>query len=102
MSDWITHRPPTEQDADRQGFVWADYGNGLVGQHPWQDVGDRPWMPTNRPEPYVKPKRWDVRRYPDTGYWYVIEAKSGDVRSYAVPTRNAAERIAAIYEEVSP
>lgn len=55
MSEWITHRPPTDEDADDDKCVWTmcvgkvvlwGYGGIREGQ---------PWMPTNRPKPYVKP-----------------------------------------------
>ena len=105
MSEWITDREAVETDGDYMGAVWVtnrqgevyrvSYAHATIGAHV-------AWQPIVPPEPYVKPKRWDVRELDGYDTWYVIERESGDVRSYAVPTREAAERIAAIYEEVMP
>ena len=71
MSEWITDRRPTLDDAMQQ------------------------------PEPYVKPNRWKV--WGREGCYVVGEdIGSTDCMAYGIPTREAAERIAAIYEEVMP
>lgn len=112
MSEWITDRRPTYHDAyygtSDHGIVWiTDCGD--VETALYQDVAfGTPWMPITAPEPYVKPKRFNVKeqaygigpnRYSAQGY-AVFES----VRLVAscIPTREAAERIAAIYEETPP
>ena len=55
MSDWITDRPPTDEDADYEKCVWTMCVGKVVT---WEYGGIRegqPWMRTNRPKPYVKP-----------------------------------------------
>ena len=101
MSEWITDREPTAADTsvDFGWLVWTCY-EGLVKQWSYDAVTlGRPWQPIVPPEPYVKPKRYEVKWY--TGNWYVEDRLSGRV-NFAIPTREAAERIAAIYEEVMP
>ena len=108
MSDWITDRKPTECDANT-GFVWITTEYGAVLREPWKTVRDRPWMPITPPEPYVNPKRYVIRCYADfgwrlpgpAGYWCVYDTVSNVSVSDFMP-REAAERIAAIYEEVMP
>ena len=99
---WITNRRPEHGDG-WDGYVWKFEFDKLRRIVRWNDVQHgEPWMPITPPEPYVKSNRWDVKEYYETGNWYVVDRASGSVRSYAVPTREAAERIAAIYEEVMP
>ena len=60
MSNWITDRPPTYEDAGPVGIVWTTYNGKSV---PWSYDGvaeGTPWMPITPPEPYVKPKTWRV------------------------------------------
>ena len=98
---WITDRRPTTLDSKGHRVWVMDFGAVLMTDIENVEEG-QPWMPITPPEPYVKPNRWDVKEYYETGNWYVVDRASGSVRSYAVPTREAAERIAAIYEEVMP
>lgn len=97
-TDWITDRPPTEDDADINGWVYNELG---LYTH-WQDIQKgRAWMPIILPKPYVKPKRYIVKEYDNIGGYDVFQADGMRV-AMCVPTREAAERIAAIYEEVLP
>ena len=103
MSEWITDRPPTFDDAETgyRHYVWVTREDGIVLQMCYEKVGDRPWMPITPPKPYVKPKRWGVREFGKSGQWYVVEVTSLEhAWGFTIPTREAAERIAAIYEEV--
>jgi hypothetical protein len=102
MSDWITDRRPTAEDAHDLGYVWVTTEHGNVLRQLWNQIGDRPWMPTARPEPYVKPKRCIVLLHNDGSGLYRVSMKGFGVPAYGIPTREAAERIAAIYEEVMP
>lgn len=99
MSEWITDRPPTEEDAGPGGIVWTTYNGKVV---PWSYDGvekGTPWMPIVAPEPYVKRKRYWVELQGLSSYG--VMDVSGIVAG-CIPTREAAERIAAIYEEVMP
>jgi hypothetical protein len=61
-TEWITDRLPTKQDADEFGDVWVTLGNGFVCEWNWRSIKPQmPWRPTNKPAPYVKPKRWAVK-----------------------------------------
>ena len=102
MRDWITDRRPTAQDADDSGYVWVTTAHGKVLRQLWSHIGDRPWMPLTPPEPYVKPKRCIVLLHNDGSGLYRVSMKGVGVPAYGIPTREAAERIAAIYEEVMP
>lgn len=100
MSDWITDRRPTENDADVHNNVYNRYG---VYTH-WVDIDfGEPWMHTNRPEPYVKPKRYEVVQL-DNAEWAILRIADDTYVAHSIiwNAREAAERIAAIYEEVMP
>lgn len=106
MSEWITDRRPTEEDADNE-YVWVTTEHGSVLRQEWDQVFDRPWMPIARPEPYVKPKRYAIRCYGDlglvgpAGFWCVYDTVAEEQVTCFMPLE-AAERIAATYEEVMP
>jgi len=93
MDGWITDREPGEL------YVYNKYG--IVTHFSDIKEGD-PWMRIPRIDPYVKPKRWGVVYLHDTNEYCVVECNRKPYRSYSVPTREAAERIAEIYEEVMP
>lgn len=100
---WTTDRKPTSKDAPN-GYVWTTT-NDRTGFSRWDAVKDGvPWMPMLWPDPYEKPKRARVveeRRYNDDGWEYAVTFGIGTVARH-IPSREAAERIAAIYEEVMP
>ena len=106
-NEWITDRLPTEADADdTYGYVWITEDDGRVLYMMWDCVTYEPWLPFKRPAPYVKPKRYEVFEL-TTERFCVGEASQrafkAEVRGYVakyIPTREAAERIAAIYEEM--
>lgn len=106
MSEWITDRRPTAKDADNE-YVWVTTEHGDVRQQIWNHIGDRPWMPFTTPEPYVKPKRYTVKWLTIDACWAVMEMQYVATRLTKLnhecdEYREAAERIAAIYEEVMP
>ena len=107
MNDWITDRRPTADDANSIGSVWATY-NGKVFLWDYQGVGEgMAWMPIAPPEPYVKPKRWTVRFSRSVKSWVVDDRSEIRTILFGLDRdddehREAAERIAAIYEEVMP
>jgi hypothetical protein len=95
MSDWITDRKPTEED----GILVYSY-EGKPWHYTHIDIGQA-WKPIPKIEPYVKPKRYIVRPFCDTGDYDVFYVDLLRV-AMSIPTREAAERIAAIYEEAMP
>lgn len=108
MSKWITDRRPTEEDADYgdvhlDGYVYVTNERGMTRTETWKAAAYHgfPWQPIVIPEPYVKPKRWNVREY--FGRYYVVAGNEYDaIKGFGLHTREAAERIAAIYEEEMP
>ena len=95
MSEWITERKPREDDGP------MIYGpDGKVCHYTWIHSGE-PWKPIPKCEPYVKPKRYRVTTL-TVERWCVIDKKASDFVAKYLPTEEAAERIAAIFEEVMP
>jgi len=101
MSDWITDRRPTEEDGP---LVYDNEGTPVHYTH---ILIDQAWKPIPRCEPYVKPRRWTVQYCVFIRCW---ELYSGEYPIMSLrgldcnddEHREAAERIAAIYEEVMP
>lgn len=105
-NEWITDRLPTEEDVDHYGFVW----NAEGVRRRWMDIKPcEPWMRTNRPKPYEKPKRWRAEWGEATaGPVWGLRRVGGCFRSIpGMPSindgkhREAAERIADIINEVT-
>ena len=102
---WITDRLPKLSETD-EVYVWIMSDNKPRLCHYLDVMKGMLWRPLDKPEPYVKPKRFTARWSETYGSW-VIEHNG-----YPLPTwlnlctndkhREAAERIAAIYEEVLP
>ena len=109
-SKWITDRLPTAEDCNKSAdVVWVS-GSHIAYIDHWSNVKEgETWMPITPPEPYEKPKRWRLVYHEDAfdGSYYSI-VSSGTHAVYRLPVlyrrehREAAERIAAIYEEVMP
>ena len=61
------------------------------------------WQPIELPAPYVKPRRFVVDHQAEAQY--AVKDKQSQVLlnsvAFLIPTREAAQRIADIYEEVS-
>ena len=107
MSEWITDRLPDVAECTNEGDVWVyleDVDEYVIRNQSQIDIGD-PWREIDPPPSYVKPKRYYVDFAHDT--WNVWRSKNPlqlvntNVATH-IPTREAAERIAAIYEEVMP
>jgi hypothetical protein len=94
MSEWITDRRPIEHD---EPYVYDSYGHVC---HWIKIANGEPWKPIPKCEPYVKPKRWTF--FGAGQMWTIFDEKLGRCGDPILPTREAAERIAAIYEEVMP
>lgn len=115
-NEWITDRLPTYADARRinathmpdhelYGEVWV--WQGQYRTLDWELVKPgTPWQPIATPAPYYKPKRWTVRYCKVYRYWAIEDAYHitylGQLTENNDKHREAAERIAAIYEEVTP
>lgn len=100
MNEWITDRSPKAEDADSSQRVWVTYNGKVVKWHYDGVFEGTPWMPITQPKPYVKPKRWRVSEFGDEFTAY--DSVQREHVTPFLPTREAAERIAAIYEEVMP
>lgn len=101
MSKWIVDRKP-EHGEGWDGYVWKFEHDKLRRIVRWNDVKKgQPWMPIEPPEPYMKPKRFFRVTHSLEGKPIVMECETNTIWATA-PTREAAERIAAIYEEVMP
>ena len=103
MSKWITDREPTADDAPMDHIiVWSDRWNVpfIIDYGDWHKR--YPWMPIPKPEPYVAhvPKFIVRNDAFNAGKWTVLY--DGISVADNIPTREAAERIAAIYNEVMP
>ncbi len=103
MSEWITDRLPTRDEADQYGHVWVVNNNGKTDYRRFSKIAiGEPWQPIQVPAPYVKPKRWTVARSEESVCFYLL--KQG-IYWQSLPStfsREAAERIADIYNEEMP
>ena len=94
---------PELKEATNEGDVWVydvEADEYLIRNYTEIKEG-QPWMEIPPPPSYVKLKRWTVREY--FGRYFVVASNDYDtINGFGLPTREAAERIAAIYEEVMP
>jgi hypothetical protein len=59
MSEWITDRLPTKQEAVSGNVICCRWGHINLLQ--WYKIAPgEPWMPIPKPEMYNKPKRYTV------------------------------------------
>jgi len=110
MSEWITDRLPTEEDAF-EDWVFAINRHNEVELQLQVSIGaGEPWQPIDVPAPYVKPKRWTVEWDNDLAMWKVASL-IGDRRKVAASLwclssrkdhADAAQRICDIYNEALP
>ena len=100
MNEWITDRKPEPADAPYEK-VWVMLKGRMYLTHYTNTILSDAWQPLITPEPYVKPKRYVVFEH-DREVYGVMNSHDGKVTSKCIPTREAAERIAAIYDEVMP
>jgi hypothetical protein len=103
MSNWITDRLPTEDDAPEDWVFVMNHGNVVLYLAVSVELG-MPWHPIVPPAPYVKPKRWAFRksRFECYDNWLVF--RDGElIHSLAAGlTHDAAQRICDIYNEEMP
>lgn len=101
MSEWITDRLPEMHEQTSEGEVWVfDEHKEYVIRNCEDIVLGTPWCEIEAPETYVAPKpRYTVapNAYRN-GEWAVEYDKM--LIADKIPTKEAAERIAAIYNEV--
>jgi hypothetical protein len=104
MSEWITDRLPTVEDAVHYCVLLWDQDEGvLIWSYDGVNEG-QPWMPIPTPAPYVKPKRWTFRksRFEGSDNWLVFRDGELIHTLAAGLTHDAAQRIADVYNEVMP
>jgi len=103
MSEWITDRLPDGSEITNEGDVWVydiDADEYYIRNCEELVLG-QPWMEIPPPPTYVKPNRFEVREAYGVDGFVVINAEKFST-AIPVPTREAAEEIAAIYERVVP
>jgi hypothetical protein len=105
MSEWITDRLPTIEDAmEDTVLVWNGI-EAILWTYDGVNEG-QPWAPIHKLiAPYVKPKRWTVEWYELNNCWHVIDTTINGVMGYLhleLTHADAAQRIADIYNEVMP
>lgn len=102
MSQWITDRLPTREDAtERHVWHWCEMLNQARIRHYTHLRKGDPWMPFIVPEAYVKPTRFTVVWYHNVQMWGVKDSQDdGHGLQSNFETKEAAERVAAVYNEV--
>lgn len=100
MSEWITDRRPTRGDCAAPHYCVYDERGCIV--HCLLIADGEPWKPVPKCEPYVKPKRYVVIEKGSNYYAVCEDDYEGGILATCIHTREAAERIAAIYEETMP
>ena len=100
---WITDRLPTLNDTHGTcDCVWVTWSRGNCGPRSWMNVEkDQPWQPLTKPEPYDKSKRWSVD-WNHYGNSYEITDGEWRIQLEVVQSKDAAQRICDIYNEVMP
>lgn len=103
MSEWITDRKPTQADADAYGYVWVTINVGIVTIEDWYGITEgTPWMPTSRPAPYVKPKRYVAEHKGIGTYWRVRDTRNGELCNIAVADEATIRKLEDFLNEVMP
>ena len=105
MSEWITDRLPTKEDAlNYWVLVWHEK-EGVMTSCSYLVEEGTPWQPITRPAPYVKPKRWTVEWDDCEDGWFLRQ--DGNPFSFELwhlrrEDAEAAKEIEYIYNEVLP
>lgn len=107
--EWITDTAPMRSDADYIDFVWVTTKTGFVLRIDWTCYDTQKhiaWMPITEPEPYVKQPRFTAK-WSSTEECWLLCYKKEPIRYYwdldkKDKHREAAEKIAAVYDEVMP
>jgi hypothetical protein len=104
MSDWITDRLPTVDDAMADGKVWTMYLGNVVPLAADRIPLGSPWQPIPRPAPYVKPKRWTAHWNKLMSRWNIVGEDGSVVATLRIDVDgiSTAQRIADIYNEAMP
>ena len=102
MNEWITDRLPTAEDALEDTVLVWDGSEAILWTYDGVEKG-QPWTPIHKLiTPYVKSKRWTVKRNEHHGEWYLYDGEKEWDRLDGRLTQDAAQRIANIYNEVMP
>jgi len=105
MSEWITDRLPTAEDATQRGYVWTSFDGRAILCSYEQIAQGEPWQQIQMPAPYVKPKRWMVRWDANAYRWYIVSNYDGPSVATLLLDADAlatAQRICDIFNEVMP
>ena len=101
MSEWITDRLPTQQDAFEDWVFVSEQKDVQMFLAVSVTLG-MPWHPIVPPAPYVKPKRWAVKFYEEYAIWCLLDDNVVVLVLDKNLTTEAAQRIADVYNEVMP
>jgi hypothetical protein len=106
VSEWITDRLPTEEDATSYGFVWTTFDGIVISRdHMRIEIGE-PWQPIQVPAPYSEPKRWKLRWNGGACHWNIVNSYDGLIVAASLQLDYdavcTAQRICDIYNEAMP
>ncbi len=105
MSEWITDRLPTLEDALEDFVLVWDESKAILWTYYVVEKG-QPWAPIHKLiAPYVKPKRWKVRWDANAYRWYIVSNYDGLFVATLLLDADAlatAQRICDIFNEVMP
>ena len=105
MSEWITDRLPTLEDAVHYCVLIWDEEHKQVLIWTFDSFGEgTPWQPIPKPAPYVKPTRWTVEYSALDKTWVIADegcflAASLYINESQEPL---AQRICELFNEVMP
>lgn len=95
-NQWMTDRLPNFYDGGIYGKVRVKDDDNVVSLKPHSQVRQgQPWMKIDE-----SMSRYDVTTY--RMHYAVFDWKNSSMVAFNLPNREAAERIAAIYEEMMP
>lgn len=105
---WITDRLPNVAECTNEGDVWVyleDADEYVIRNQSQIHIGD-PWREIDPPPLYVKAKRYEAVWIPELSCYTVLSGLGGRIILFGLydqeEHREAAERIAAVFEEVMP
>jgi hypothetical protein len=108
MSEWITDRLPTIEDAMEDTVLVWNGSEAILWTYDGVNEG-QPWAPIHKLiAPYVKPKRWTVEWDKEHNAWIIQDSEYATAFQttclyyLSKNSYDAAQRICDIYNEVMP
>ncbi len=107
MSEWITDRLPTAEDALEDTVLVWDGREAILWTYDGVGKG-QPWVPIHKLiAPYVKPKRWAVEWNTEWSTWSINDSHHKArfdfvLRGLNIDQGEAAQRIEDLFNEVMP